>query len=151
MTKPDGCAECPWRGDGEGFVPDEIPPKAQVVFVAQNPGEVEETQGRPLVGVTGQIFKGRFVGKHLPGIPCGYANVVKCRATNDAGQHTNKMPPLWSQEWRAVAGCCEQYLRESLKAAPDAIIVPMGEYAAQAVTGMRAKLMIHLRGTVIED
>ena len=151
MVKPETCRPCPWFNDGQGFVPDEIPTNAQVVFVAHVPGEVEEVQARPQVGVTGQIFKGRFVGKHLPGIPCGYANVVKCRATNEAGQHTNKVPPVWSQEWRTVAGCCEQYLKESLKQVPGAIVVPMGDHASLAITGMRAKLMLHLRGTVVED
>jgi uracil-DNA glycosylase family 4 len=158
VDKPDRCRECSWYGDGRGFVPDDtaagnatvLDGPIQVLFICQNPGDVEETQARPLVGVTGQMFRGRFVGKWLPGVRVAYANVIKCRGMNKAGVKTNSMPQLHSEEWRVIRDHCRPYLEETLARCPDAVVVPMGEYAAEAVTGLKAKVMLHLRGTVVE-
>lgn len=161
MDKPEHCKPCPWFDDGAGFVPDstttggavrghDATASVQVLFIAQNPGDVEQLQATPLVGVTGQMFRGRFVGKHLPGVPVGYANVLKCRGRDAAGRHTNVMPPLGSKLWQELKTCCRPYLDETIARCPNAILVPMGEYAAEAVTGLKAKTMLHLRGTLME-
>ena len=151
MKKPERCQTCPWYGDGEGFVPDDVCHEPQVVFIAQNPGEVEETQEKPLVGVTGQMFKGRFVAKHLGAIKCGYMNVIKCRKQSADGKRSNRMPLIHSKEWREIQEHCQPYLEETLERVPEsAVLVPMGEYAAHAVTGLKAKNMLHLRGTLLE-
>ena len=151
MKKPDTCLGCPWYGAGEGFVPDELPDgrRAKVVFIYQNPGETEEFQARPMIGTTGQMFRGRFVARHLPDVPVGHANVLKCRATDAGGRRTNQMPQIRSHEWEEVKRHCQPYLEQTLARAPEAILVPMGEYAAEAVTGLKAKSMLHLRGTVL--
>ena len=153
LPKPDDCIGCPFYGDGRGFVPDELPESpAQVVFVCQNPGEVEEVQGRPLVGPTGQMLRTRFVARHLPGVLVTYANIVKCRVllTRDGKTfHSNNLPPLGSPLWRRVVEQCSGYLKKTLEACPNAIVVPMGEHAALALTGRKAKAMLHLRGTLL--
>ncbi len=148
IPKPDDCKDCPWWGDGEGFVPDEVVPDAQVVFCAQNPGEVEEIQGRPLVGPTGQMFRGRFVARHLPDVRAAYANILKCRQQTAHGR-TNAMPPKGSRVWQGIVDHCRPYLETTLSRCPGAILVPMGEHAALALTGLRAKAMLHLRGTLL--
>lgn len=150
VSKPDACLDCPFYGDGAGFVPDEVPVGARIVFIAQNPGESEEQQGRPLIGVTGQMFRGRFVGKHLPEVPVAYANIIKCR-WQQSGRRSNNLPPLGSTLWRSAVTQCSGYLKATLEACPDAIVVPMGEHAALAVTGLKAKAMLHLRGTMLSD
>ena len=150
LHKPAACIGCPFYGDGHGFVPDEIGPGTKVVFVAQNPGEVEEVQGRPLVGPTGQMFRGRFVGRHLPGVPVTYANIVKCRWQQN-GRRSNNLPPMGSGLWHSVVTQCSGYLKKTLEACPGAIVVPMGEHAALAVTGLKAKAMLHLRGSLIDN
>ena len=148
ILKPDACLGCPFYGDGSGFVPDEIAPASKVVLVCQNPGEVEEIQGRPLVGPTGQMLRGRFVARHLPGVPVTYANIVKCR-WQQGERRSNNLPPLGSHLWRSVVEHCSGYLKQTLVACPDAIVVPMGEHAALALTGLKAKAMLHLRGTLV--
>jgi len=148
LPKPPDCIGCPFYGDGQGFVPDEIASESKVIFVCQNPDEVEEVQGRPLVGPTGQMLRGRFVAQHLPGLPVSYANIVKCRG-QQGGRRTNNLPPLGSGLWRSVVEQCSGYLKKTLEACPNAIVVPMGEHAALALTGLKAKAMLHLRGTLL--
>lgn len=151
QPKPDDCIGCSWYGDGEGFVPDEVVPGSQAVFVCQNPGESEEAQGKPLVGKTGQMFRGRFVKKHLDGVPVSYANVIKCRHQSADGRRSNSMPTKGGKEWQEIVARCRPYLDKTLAKVPGAVVVPMGEHAALALTGIRAKAMLHLRGTVVEE
>lgn len=148
--KPNSCLGCPFYGDGQGFVDDEAPEGAQVIFVAQNPGEVEEIQARPLIGPTGQMLRNRFVSKHLPGVSAGYANIVKCR-WQQGGRRSNNLPPLGSEAWKDVVKHCAGYLQATLARCPRAVVVPMGEHAALALTGLKAKAMLHLRGTALEE
>lgn|SRR5512146_126625 len=151
IPKPDHCRGCRWYGDGQGFVPDEIDEDAQVVFVYQNPGQTEEIQGRPMIGKTGQMFRARFVKKHLPSVKIAHANVLKCRFTEPDGKKSNKMPKKDSKDWWEIVAHCAPYLAETLKKCGRAIVVPMGEHAALALTRRRAKSMLHLRGTVVEE
>ena len=155
MKKPDSCRACPWYGDGEGYCPDEVPPRAEVIFVCQNPGETEEVQARPLVGMTGQILRHQFVARHLTGHKMGYANIVKCRRQVE-GRRSNDLPPIHTQEWREIVTYCRPALDESLARAPEAIVVLMGEHAVAARTDLLARRgkkpkMLHLRGTFIAD
>lgn len=156
LPKPAACMDCLWYADGQGFVPDEVPAGARLVFVAQNPGETEEEQGRPLIGVTGQIWRQQFVKRYFGGVKVGYANIIHCRRCVE-GRRSNQMPPLHSKEWWAICRKCRAYLDESLRAASDdAIIVPCGEYALAALgnvlaPGRRKPPMLHVRGTWMEE
>lgn len=146
--KPPACADCPWYGDGQGFVPDEIPAESKVVYVCQNPGEVEEASGRPLWGPTGQLLREQWVKVYLPGTAVGYANVVKCRKINAAGRRSNDMPrPAGGKAWKIIVeGCMQRHLRLP----PTALIVPCGKDAHLAFTGIDAPVL-HMRGTYQND
>lgn len=157
LPKPESCRSCPWYGDGQGYCPDEIPEGCQVVLLAQNPGETEEFQGRPLIGTTGQIMRQQFVSRHLAGRRVGYANVVKCRRQGEGGRRSNELPRLWTSEWRAVMAACRPALEATLaRLNEDAIVVPMGEHAIAVMTelmapGRKKPPVLHLRGTLVGD
>lgn len=148
IKKPPSCCPCPMWDNGEGLVPDEVPPGALVLLVAQNPGETEEIQGRPLVGVVGQIVRHQLVARHLPDSPVGYCNLLKCRWTNAAGRRVNTLPAAGSEKWQQAVACCRPMLDESLAKAPGALIVPIGAHAIRALTGLVGK-SLHLRGTLL--
>ena len=135
-------------GDGLGFTPDEVPAGAQVLFVAQNPGETEEIQGRPLIGVTGQLLRRQLVPRYLGDMVVGYGNMLKCRAQDAVGRHTNTLPAAGSAEWQAAVRHCWPYLEATLARVPEALVVPMGDHAIRAFTGLRGKVL-HLRGTLV--
>lgn len=148
IPKPESCRPCPAWGTGEGLVPDEVPPGAALLLVAQNPGETEEVQGRPLVDVVGQIVRKQLVQRHLPDTPVGYCNLLKCRWTNKAGVRVNTLPAPGSKEWQQAVACCRPMLDESLAKAPGALIVPMGAHSIRALTGLSGKTL-HLRGSLL--
>ena len=150
LDKPPSCAACPMAGSMIGLVPDEMPPGALVLFIAQNPGETEEVQGRPLVGVVGQILRHQLVARHLPDSPVGYCNLLKCRWTNKAGQRVNTLPAAGSKEWQQAVQCCRPMLDESLAKAPGALVVPVGAHSILALAGLRGKTL-HLRGSLLRE
>ncbi len=149
FAKPDSCKDCPLFGDGQGFVPDEVPEGAAVVFIAQNPGGTEEVQGRPLVGVSGLLFRKQLLARYLPDTKIGFANVLKCRACDAAGRHIDKLPPPGSKVWREAVAHCRPFLVESLGRAPGALLCPMGDHAIKAMTGLGGKVL-HLRGSLLK-
>ena len=150
LDKPDSCRQCPMWGNGTGLVPDEVPAGALVLLVAQNPGETEEVQGRPLVGVVGQIVRHQLVARHLPDTPVAYCNLLKCRWTNKAGQRVNTLPAAGSKEWQQAVACCRPMLEESLAKAPGALVVPVGAHSILALAGLRGKTL-HLRGSLLRE
>src|SRR3989442_2722161 len=60
MSKPSSCLGCPMYQNGQGFVPDEIVEGSQVFILGQNPGADEESEGKPVVGRTGEQMMGEF-------------------------------------------------------------------------------------------
>ena len=150
LAKPASCAQCPMWGDGAGLVPDEVPLGALVLFVLQSPGETEEVQGRPAIGVVGQILRHQLVARHLPDAPVAYCNLLKCRWTNKAGQRVNTLPAAGSKEWQQAVACCRPMLEESLAKAPGALVVPVGAHSILALAGLRGKTL-HLRGSLLRE
>lgn len=95
LAKPIDCIGCPLYDDGQGFVPDEVQDGQSVFIFAQNPGEQEEHDGRPMVGATGKVndetyipFTGLERGKDI-----GVGNSIRCRAVI-AGKRSNLLPPV---------------------------------------------------------
>ena len=143
LPKPPECWGCPFWGDGQGFVPDELRPSAQVTVIAQGPGADEEAGRRylggnqweahppaPLIGKTGRVFERTFLP--LAGLDrseVSLGNIVRCRRN-----HKDTLPPLTQKVVQeAIAHCSRAYLRilESTK-----VVVAMGEYAFYGLTGL---------------
>src|SRR5438132_4696208 len=114
IPKPSACIGCPFYDKGDYFTPDTMIPNSKVLFIAQNPGDNEETgrklvkrhwQGsqhfdetvqvtpQPLIGVTGQMFNNRFLP--LSGLKrdeISVANVIRCRPGSALHMKPNGLP-----------------------------------------------------------
>ena len=75
---------------GQGWVPDEIVPGAEVFVLGQNPGEAEEDEGRPFVGATGRAMIARYFPEAglERGVNVSIGNVLRSR-----WNHANELPP----------------------------------------------------------
>ena len=146
--KPDACQGCVLWGDGQGFVPDAPVEEAQVLVLAQNPGDFEEQGKRivgyeyagrrrvpvtepcspqPLIGPTGYDMEHDFFP--LAGLARGkvsLANVLKCRQII-GGKRTNDLP-TGKTLGHAVAHCTAAHLRIPPRTQ---LIVAMGALAAE--------------------
>jgi uracil-DNA glycosylase len=146
-TEGSGCRGCPFFGDGQGFVPDELRDDAQVLVMRQNPGKSEvlgrrflgKVGGReqwephhpaPLLGKTGWMLERNFLPKAgLDRDRISLGNVIRCRV---GGQ--DDLPPLaeGSPAQKAILHCHQAHFRLPTSTR---LIVAGGEYAIWWATG----------------
>ena len=112
------CAKCPLGKTRTNLVFGTGNPSAKLMFVGEAPGEQEDLQGIPFVGMAGQLFD-RYL--YAVGIKRGdvyIANVLKCRPPHNRD-------PLPEEE-----DACMDYLRGQVRIIRPKIIVCLGRIAA---------------------
>lgn len=131
IPKGPGCSGCPFEAMGSFMVPDELREQAPVLVMGQNPGDEEEAQGRPFIGMTGEVWERKYLP--LAGLTredVSIGNIIRCRVGG-----SNELPTLASTDLRsAIQHCQRAYYRqpEGTRA-----IVTQGAYALQGLTGER--------------
>lgn len=106
LVKPDACKPCPLYGDGLGYVSPAIPEDAEVIVVGQNPGELEEKHGTPLVGATGKMLDQTFLP--LAGLDpekIGRDNVIRCRWHKPGDKRKGNFLPTGAMLQTALRHC----------------------------------------------
>jgi DNA polymerase len=131
------CTACTCRTEAMRVVPGHGPADATVLFLGQNPGDEEDLQGKPFVGMSGAEFDRwlGILGMHRPRV--FVTNVVKCHTTNNR-------PPKPAE----IQTCSYQWLPQELQALTALqVILPLGKPAAQRLLGKAAPpttpLMVH--------
>jgi uracil-DNA glycosylase len=164
FLKPDTCKGCPFYDKGKYYTPDIINnPNSSVFFLAQNPGEDEESgqwtlpgssyknkifrpvNPQPLIGATGQLFNNRFLplsGLRREEINIG--NALRCRPGLALGlKDSNSLPSLTktmklesskADIVKALNHCRDNHFRPPNSTK---LIVTMGRYAMFALTGIQ--------------
>jgi uracil-DNA glycosylase family 4 len=110
INKPAGCATCPLREKGKGFVPDEIVPNAEFVLYGEAPGKSEVASGKPFQGQAGFVLK-EWLMRAVPQLQLAkekkkvsYMNVLRCLPPEIQGRPYPK-----GQEKVDAEACCSQY------------------------------------------
>jgi uracil-DNA glycosylase len=116
--------------------PDEAQaPQVDWLIVGEAPGENEDAQGEPFVGQAGKLLDNMLaamrIGKNPGGKPTGLsrqsgvyiANVLKCR------------PPSNRNPSPEEVAMCEPYLARQIELLRPKIILAMGKFAIQSLTG----------------
>ncbi|MBQ7345062.1 MAG: uracil-DNA glycosylase [Oscillospiraceae bacterium] len=94
------------------------PRDADVMFIGEGPGELEDMRGEPFVGPAGKLLDDMLSIIDLSRENCYIANIVKCRPPR------NRDPLEEEQE------ACIGYLRQQVKLIRPKIIVCLGRIAA---------------------
>lgn len=79
------CSDCPLRDCGaRGFVPDDIPAKAEIIFRGEAPGKTEVETGKPFTGQAGFVLRSWLI-RAVPSLQMalekgkvGFSNNLKC-------------------------------------------------------------------------
>lgn len=96
------------------------------LFVGEGPGFHEDQQGEPFVGRSGKLLDAMMAAMHMKrGEDVYIANIVKCRASNEAGK--DRQP---TEEEAAV---CMPYLERQIDLIKPKIMVALGKTAAVAL------------------
>ena len=108
-------------------------PRALLVFVGEGPGRDEDLQGKPFVGLAGQLLTKIIQSIQLTREEVYIANIIKCRPPG------NRNPE--SDEIRA----CEPFLIKQLQAIRPKLICALGTFAAQTLLKTEERISL-LRG-----
>ncbi len=112
------CQACPLAKTRTNVVFGVGPVPSKIVFVGEGPGQNEDLQGEPFVGLAGQLLDDMLSIIDLSRETCYIANIVKCRPPH------NRDPLPEEQD------ACIGYLNEQLALLQPRIIVCLGRIAA---------------------
>ena len=128
------CQRCPLAATRKNTVFGEGRRDADILFIGEGPGAVEDETGRPFVGPAGQLLDRMLAAIQLERREVYICNVVKCR------------PPGNSVPTRECVEQCIGYLREQVRYVHPKIIVCLGATAMEHVLGQKGITRLH--GTV---
>ena len=115
------CERCGLCQRRTHVVPGEGTRNADVMFIGEGPGQVEDETGRPFVGPAGQLLDRMLAAIGLDRTQVYIANIVKCR------------PPGHRVPGDDEAAACIPYLREQFRLIRPKILVCLGRTAAMHI------------------
>ncbi|MEA3357767.1 MAG: uracil-DNA glycosylase [Patescibacteria group bacterium] len=111
------CQKCGLRSGATQVVPGEGSPNAEIMFIGEGPGKVEDKTGRPFVGPAGKFLDVMLKSIGLERGDIFIANMVKCRPPNNRDPQENEM------------AACKPWLDKQIELINPRVIVPLGRYA----------------------
>jgi DNA polymerase len=109
-------------------VPGEGAATARLMVVGEGPGRVEDETGRPFVGPAGELLTKLLAAIELPRQQVYICNIVKCR------------PPENRQPQYDEIAACIPFLYRQIELVKPAVILAMGNTAAQSLLGTKQSL-----------
>lgn len=98
-------------------------PDAEIMFIGEAPGINEDKQGEPFVGKAGALLDKMIAGMTLERGDVYIANVIKCR------------PPENRDPSPDEVRTCSPFLEEQVEAIQPKVIVALGKFASNMLTG----------------
>ena len=125
-----GCKACPlWEG-GTQTVFGEGTRTAEIVFVGEQPGDVEDQEGRPFVGPAGRVFDDALADAGIDRKLAYVTNAVKHFKWQARGKRRIHQKPN-----AAELAACRPWLDAELAVVEPRVLVLLGATAAQALLG----------------
>jgi DNA polymerase len=115
-----------------------------LMFVGEQPGDQEDTQGHPFVGPAGRLLRTLFEEAGIPEDSVYLTNAVKHFKWRPKGTRRIHDRPTWSE-----VQACSHWLQRELTAVRPQLVVALGATGAQALLGRQARVGA-LRGQPLE-
>ncbi|MGH2656820.1 MAG: uracil-DNA glycosylase [Actinomycetota bacterium] len=114
------CRLCPlWEGKTLVFGSGD--PNAELMFIGEGPGELEDELGEPFVGVSGVLLSGMLCEVGIRREAVYLANVIKHRPV------TGHIPPKNRHPSPSEIAACMPWLNEQIRLVNPRLIIPLGE------------------------
>jgi uracil-DNA glycosylase family protein len=139
-----GCTACDLWTRGTQTVFGEGPPRARLMLVGEQPGDVEDDEGRPFVGPAGRWLDRALEEAGIDRADTYLTNVVKHFKWEAKGKRRIHSKPN-GREIRA----CRPWLERELELVEPEALVLLGATAAQALLGSGFKVTEH-RGEMLD-
>jgi uracil-DNA glycosylase family protein len=140
-----GCKACPLWKTGTQTVFGEGSPKAEVMFVGEQPGDQEDKAGRPFVGPAGKLLDKAMAEAGIDRSLAYVTNVVKHFKWQARGKRRIHQKPNWSE-----IAACFPWLEAELAVVKPRVLVCLGATAAQALLGRQFRVS-RQRGIPVES
>jgi uracil-DNA glycosylase family protein len=143
----EGCRGCDLYENATQTVFGEGTPRADVMLVGEQPGDREDTEGRPFVGPAGKVLDRALEDAGLDRAKVYVTNAVKHFKWTPAPRgkrRIHKKPG--AEEIRA----CRPWLEAEVQEVRPKVLVALGATAAQALMGRQFRLTQH-RGELLES
>jgi DNA polymerase len=129
------CTRCKLHSTRKNIVFGVGNPDAELVFIGEAPGANEDLQGEPFVGEAGQLLTRMIEAMGFARQDVYIANIIKCRPPGNRNPEPDEIE------------ACEPFLKKQLAALRPRVIVALGKFAAQWLTGSKPDAAIGaLRG-----
>lgn len=135
--------DCPREGFSEWLVEGEGPSDARIMLIGEQPGDVEDREGRPFVGPAGELLDKALNEAGLARSELFVTNAVKRFKFQQRGKRRLHQTP--------TAGEIKHYrwwLMEEIRLVSPAIVVALGASALRAVLG-KPQPVNRVRGEII--
>lgn len=111
------CEKCGLRAGATQVVPGEGSPTAEIMFIGEGPGKVEDQTGRPFVGPAGKFLDELLRSIDLKREDVFIANMVKCRPPGNRDPQEEEMD------------ACREWLDLQIDVIGPRVYVPLGRFA----------------------
>ncbi|PWL16636.1 uracil-DNA glycosylase [Falsochrobactrum shanghaiense] len=129
------CRRCELYKHATQTVFGEGPIDAPIFFVAEQPGDKEDSAGRPLIGPAGKLFDSCLNEAHIDRAGCYITNAVKHFRHVQRGKRRLHQRPSTSH-----IEACRWWLRQEIELVRPKIIVALGAVAARSLFGKPVKI-----------
>jgi uracil-DNA glycosylase len=140
-----GCKACPLWKTGTQTVFGDGSPKAEIMFVGEQPGDQEDKVGKPFVGPAGRLLDKAMEEAGIDRSLAYVTNVVKHFKWKGQGKRRIHQKPSWSE-----VAACSPWLEAELAVVSPRVLVCLGATAAQALLGRQFRVTQH-RGEPVES
>ena len=111
------CEKCPLNLTRTNAVPGEGPMDAEVMFIAEGPGEHEDQQGRPFVGAAGKFLDQLLPMAGMSRQDVYITNMIKCRAPENRDPDPSEIE------------ACSRHLDRQIDIIKPKLIVTLGKFS----------------------
>ena len=119
--------------------------RAKVMFVGEEPGDVEDKEGQPFVGPAGKLFR-----KAMKQVGIGRADAYITNAVKHFKFVWRGKRRIHQKPKRTEVIACRPWLQAEIEAVRPRVIVALGATAAQTLLGPSFRLTQH-RGEFVES
>jgi DNA polymerase len=130
-----GCRACPLWKTGTQTVFGEGKPRARIMLVGEQPGDVEDREGHPFVGPAGRILDQALREAGLDRSTLYLTNAVKHFKWEPRGKRRIHKTPAQRE-----INACRQWLERELEIVKPRLVVALGATAAKALLGAAFRL-----------
>ncbi|MFW6324896.1 MAG: uracil-DNA glycosylase [Desulfovibrionales bacterium] len=130
------CTRCPLYRSRTNAVPGEGPSDARIILVGEGPGQLEDEQGRPFVGRTGEFFTTALCKAGFQRSDLLITSAVKCRPPG------NRFPSK-----SELTVCRDSWLSPQMDCIRPELVVLLGRAPMLQIFGNLGK-MSEIHGTV---